>query len=222
MSALSPRAYIHLLESALIATLARHGVPYATRAPAEPAGPAGAPAGVWAAWPARKIASVGVHLRRHVASHGVALNVTAAPLPWFARIVACGLEGVAATSIESEQGQQLERGRQQQRPPPPPPSPELELERLEHGLKPEREWEREQKWMRDGVEPPNPGLGLGLGLESGSGFGPGSGRRREGDGEGEGGEQSAVPTVSEVADTFVQEFARLWGGINEIYRIKDL
>jgi type IV secretory pathway VirB10-like protein len=189
---------------------------------------------VWAAWPARKIASVGVHLRRHVASHGVALNVTAAPLPWFARIVACGLEGVAATSIESEQAWQREQGQeqqQQQQPPPPPPPPlpplpplpELELDRPEHGQRPEREWEeRQQKCMREGVEEPlNHGFGLGLGLglgldEPGSGFGPGSGR-----GQG-GAKQSAVPTVSEVADTFVQEFARLWGGIDEIYRIESL
>ena len=46
-----------------------------------------------------KIASVGVHLRRNVASHGVGLNI-ATKLAWFDRIVACGLVGKRATSFE--------------------------------------------------------------------------------------------------------------------------
>ncbi|CAD6589128.1 MAG: hypothetical protein ASARMPREDX12_003611 [Alectoria sarmentosa] len=49
----------------------------------------------------RKLASVGVHLRRHIASHGVGLNVTV-KLCWFDRIVACGLPEKKATSIEKE------------------------------------------------------------------------------------------------------------------------
>lgn len=47
----------------------------------------------------RKIAAVGVHLRRGVASHGVGLNVST-ELAWFERIVACGLEGKSATNFE--------------------------------------------------------------------------------------------------------------------------
>ena len=46
-----------------------------------------------------KIASVGVHLRRNVASHGIGLNVET-NLEWFDRIVACGLVGKRATSFE--------------------------------------------------------------------------------------------------------------------------
>lgn len=49
----------------------------------------------------RKLASVGVHLRRHIASHGVGLNV-AVKLWWFDRIVACGLPEKKATSIQKE------------------------------------------------------------------------------------------------------------------------
>ena len=56
--------------------------------------------GVWTS-PDDKIASVGVHLRRGVASHGVGLNVST-DLGWFERIVACGLVGKRATSLERE------------------------------------------------------------------------------------------------------------------------
>lgn len=47
-----------------------------------------------------KIAAVGVHLRRYVVSHGVAINVKT-DLEWFDRIIACGLEGKRTTSIEN-------------------------------------------------------------------------------------------------------------------------
>lgn len=47
----------------------------------------------------KKIASVGVRLRRHVSSYGIALNV-ATDLGWFERIVACGLPGSRVTSME--------------------------------------------------------------------------------------------------------------------------
>lgn len=51
----------------------------------------------------RKIASVGVHVRRHVTSFGVAIN--ARPnLAYFRRITACGLPGSLATSIFAEGG----------------------------------------------------------------------------------------------------------------------
>lgn len=56
--------------------------------------------GVWTS-ETRKIAAVGVHLRRNVASHGVAVNVHT-DLCWFDRIVACGLEGMETTSLVRE------------------------------------------------------------------------------------------------------------------------
>jgi lipoyl(octanoyl) transferase len=46
----------------------------------------------------KKIAALGVHLRRNVASYGVGLNVYT-DLRWFDRIVACGLEGLGTTSM---------------------------------------------------------------------------------------------------------------------------
>ena len=58
----------------------------------------------------RKLASVGVHLRRHIASHGIGLNVTV-KLWWFDRIVACGLPEKKATSIQKEhQDRALDKG----------------------------------------------------------------------------------------------------------------
>ena len=51
--------------------------------------------------PDDKIAAIGVHMRRHITSHGVGLNVNT-DLWWFGRIVACGLEGKRTTSFERE------------------------------------------------------------------------------------------------------------------------
>ena len=62
--------------------------------------------GVWAT-PDRKIAALGVHLRRRVTSHGVGLNGRT-DLWWFDRIVACGLEGKGATSLEREMGGEMD------------------------------------------------------------------------------------------------------------------
>lgn len=47
----------------------------------------------------KKIASVGVRLRRYVSSYGIALNIST-DLSWFERIVACGLPGNKVTSME--------------------------------------------------------------------------------------------------------------------------
>lgn len=48
-----------------------------------------------------KIAAVGVHVRKGVALHGAALNVSG-PLDGFQWIVPCGLHGAGVTSIERE------------------------------------------------------------------------------------------------------------------------
>ena len=60
--------------------------------------------GVWTKG-GEKIASVGVHLRRYISSYGVGINVGKEVLPWFERIVMCGLVGKRATSMESEIGE---------------------------------------------------------------------------------------------------------------------
>ena len=57
--------------------------------------------GVWAG--ERKIASIGVGIRKWVTYHGFALNVTT-DLSWFRRIHLCGLKGREATSIAEEAG----------------------------------------------------------------------------------------------------------------------
>lgn len=55
--------------------------------------------GVWAG--GRKIASLGVGVRRWISMHGFALNVCG-PLDGFAHITPCGIAGVEMTSLERE------------------------------------------------------------------------------------------------------------------------
>jgi lipoyl(octanoyl) transferase len=57
--------------------------------------------GVWTA--GRKIASIGVHVKRWVTLHGFALNVTN-PLAAFDDIVPCGIPNVVMTSVTEERG----------------------------------------------------------------------------------------------------------------------
>jgi len=89
--------YLRTLEQALIAALAderiaarnrpQDGIEYT---------------GVWVA--ERKIASIGVHVRQHVTTHGFAVNVDndMRPFEW---AVACGLHGVRMTSLADERGE---------------------------------------------------------------------------------------------------------------------
>ena len=60
------------------------------------------PAGVWVG--DRKIAACGLHVRRGVAIHGFALNVTREPLTIFSLVVPCGLAGVRVTCLLDEGG----------------------------------------------------------------------------------------------------------------------
>ena len=46
-----------------------------------------------------KVASIGIHLRHRITSHGFATNVTSEPTPWFDLVMACGLADVHATSM---------------------------------------------------------------------------------------------------------------------------
>ncbi|KAK4684075.1 hypothetical protein P7C73_g6130, partial [Tremellales sp. Uapishka_1] len=54
--------------------------------------------GVFAS-PTEKLASIGIHLRHRITSHGFSLNVTSEPLKWFDLVLACGLDDVKATSL---------------------------------------------------------------------------------------------------------------------------
>jgi lipoyl(octanoyl) transferase len=93
--------YLRTLEQALIFALADLAIP-AERRPGY--------TGVWTPGGQRKIASIGVHVKRWVTWHGFALNVTTDLAP-FGRIVACGIQGVEMTSIEREEG----RGKREER-----------------------------------------------------------------------------------------------------------
>jgi lipoyl(octanoyl) transferase len=86
------RWYLRTLEAVLIAALADLGIA---------AGRRDGLTGVWVG--ARKIASIGVALRRWVSWHGFALNV-AADLRGFDAITPCGLAGVQMTSVAREGG----------------------------------------------------------------------------------------------------------------------
>jgi len=82
------------LESCLAATVESFGVS-ASRIPGR--------TGVFVAGsdPPRKLASIGLGLRRFVTSHGFALNVTLDPAE-FGVIIPCGLRDVVMTSLERE------------------------------------------------------------------------------------------------------------------------
>jgi lipoyl(octanoyl) transferase len=87
-------AYLRFLEDVLIATVARHGIVAARRE---------ALTGIWVA--ERKLAAIGVAVRRWVTMHGVALNV-APELRHFGGIVPCGIRATegTVTSLAAELG----------------------------------------------------------------------------------------------------------------------
>lgn len=88
---LTARCYVNLLEEVVIKTCARYDLKaFRTK-----------DTGVWVSSD-RKVGAIGVHMRRHISSHGLALNITEEVQPWFDRIVACGLEDKQATSFERE------------------------------------------------------------------------------------------------------------------------
>lgn len=57
--------------------------------------------------PRTKIASIGVQVRHRITSHGFAMNITHEPCGWFDEVVACGLDGVKAGSIEGATGKKV-------------------------------------------------------------------------------------------------------------------
>jgi lipoyl(octanoyl) transferase len=91
------RRYVRTLEAAIIATAARFGVE-AERLDGL--------TGVWVGG-ARKLAAIGVRVRRGVTTHGLALNVNT-DLRWFSEMVPCGIPDKDVTSIERELGHRLE------------------------------------------------------------------------------------------------------------------
>ena len=82
--------YLRQLEQSLISGLSTLGIT-AERNPGL--------TGVWTG--GRKIASIGVHVKRWITLHGFALNITT-DLSWFDPVVPCGIDGVVMTSVERE------------------------------------------------------------------------------------------------------------------------
>ena len=85
-------AYLRFLEQVLIDTVARHGLVAARRE---------GKTGIWLG--PRKIAAIGVAVKRWVTHHGFALNVTT-NLSHFAGIVPCGIVDGTVTSLAAELG----------------------------------------------------------------------------------------------------------------------
>ncbi|KAJ3042021.1 putative lipoyltransferase 2, mitochondrial [Rhizophlyctis rosea] len=83
------RSYIEHLERTLIDTCSQFNVTAQTTSDT----------GVWVE--DRKIAALGIHVRRHITNHGFALNCDV-DLSWFEHIVACGLPDKKATSLSAE------------------------------------------------------------------------------------------------------------------------
>ena len=88
------RAYVRDLQEVLVRTLAAFGV-------SALGGEERERIGVWVGH--RKIASIGIHLRRWVTTHGFALNVST-ELDDFAGILSCGFDPGVMTSIEDLTG----------------------------------------------------------------------------------------------------------------------
>ena len=88
--------YLRTLEERVIMVLAEFGVPGCRRELLT---------GVWV--DRRKIASIGVGVRRWITMHGFALNVCGDLSPFHA-ITPCGIAGVEMTSIELETGNAIE------------------------------------------------------------------------------------------------------------------
>lgn len=92
-------AHLRKLEEALIRACARFGVE---------AGRREGLTGVWVA--DRKLASIGVGVRKWISMHGFAINITRECLPPFFAITPCGIDGVSMSSLETEAGRAIPVG----------------------------------------------------------------------------------------------------------------
>ncbi|MCG2624208.1 lipoyl(octanoyl) transferase LipB, partial [Arthrobacter sp. I2-34] len=90
--------YVDILEQVLINVLADYGIT-ATRIEGR--------AGVWieadAKGPDRKIAAIGIRVKKRVTMHGFALNCSNDLSP-YSQIIACGITDAGTTTIEAETG----------------------------------------------------------------------------------------------------------------------
>lgn len=91
------RRYVRSLEEAIIATAAAFGVE---------AHREGGLIGIWVEG-RRKLAAIGVRVRRGVTTHGLALNVNT-DLRWFAEMIPCGIADREVTSLARELGRPVD------------------------------------------------------------------------------------------------------------------
>lgn len=89
-------AHLRLLEDVLIGACQRFGVAATRR---------GGLTGVWVE--NRKLASIGVGVRRWISMHGFAINITRESLPPFHAITPCGIDGVAMSCLAAEADQTI-------------------------------------------------------------------------------------------------------------------
>jgi lipoyl(octanoyl) transferase len=94
--ALDLRRYVRALESAVIETAKAFGVA---------AGPLEGHPGIWVDGE-RKLAAIGVRVKRGVTTHGLALNVNT-DLRWFDEMIPCGIHDKGVTSLALELGHKV-------------------------------------------------------------------------------------------------------------------
>ncbi|MEX1049561.1 MAG: lipoyl(octanoyl) transferase LipB [Akkermansiaceae bacterium] len=88
--------HLRKLEDALIRACQRFGVR------------AGRRAGLTGVWVEnRKLASIGVGVRKWISMHGFAINITEECLPPFFAITPCGIDGVAMSCLATEAGRDI-------------------------------------------------------------------------------------------------------------------
>jgi lipoyl(octanoyl) transferase len=93
------RRYVRALEAAIVETAAGFGVD---------AGRLDGLTGVWVE-SERKLAAIGVRVKRGVTTHGLALNVNT-ELRWFAEMIPCGIQDKEVTSLAHEIGRPVDMG----------------------------------------------------------------------------------------------------------------
>lgn len=91
------RRYVRTLEAAIIDTAAAFGIA---------AGRVESLTGVWVEGQ-RKLAAIGVRVKRGVTTHGLALNVNT-DLAWFDEMIPCGIQGKGTTSLARELGHSVQ------------------------------------------------------------------------------------------------------------------
>jgi lipoyl(octanoyl) transferase len=70
--------------------------------------PAGRREGLTGVWVEnRKLASIGVGVRKWISMHGFAINITAQSLPPFLVITPCGIDEVKMTCLANEAGHEI-------------------------------------------------------------------------------------------------------------------